>query len=62
MKTKSDKMILGYVISMKNDTFTVDFNHPLAGKNIVCTFTIKSIDKNLYINLSVVSTTLFSKK
>jgi FKBP-type peptidyl-prolyl cis-trans isomerase 2 len=46
MKTKSDKIIQGFVTDIKDDTYTVDFNHPLAGKNIVFTITIKSIEKS----------------
>ena len=45
MKTTSDKIIKGTVTEIKDDTFTVDFNHPLAGKNIVFIFTVKSIQK-----------------
>ncbi len=46
MKTTSNKTIQGTVTEIKDDTFTVDFNHPLAGKNIVFIVTVKSIEKS----------------
>jgi len=46
MKTTSDQIIQGTITELKDDTFTVDFNHPLAGKNIVFIITVKSIEKS----------------
>ena len=46
MKTNQDKVIQGTVTDVKDDVIIVDFNHPLAGKNIVFTVTISSIEKN----------------
>ena len=46
IKTTNDRIIQGIVTEIKDDTFTVDFNHPLAGKNIVFILTIKSIEKS----------------
>jgi len=39
----SGKTVYGVVIEAKEDTFTIDFNHPLAGKRIIFTVTIVSI-------------------
>jgi peptidylprolyl isomerase len=46
MKTESDKIIGGRITDIKNDSITVDFNHPLANKNITVTVTMLSIEKN----------------
>jgi FKBP-type peptidyl-prolyl cis-trans isomerase 2 len=46
VKTTTGKIILGRVIDIMVDKLSVDFNHPLAGKNIVFVFTVKSIDKS----------------
>jgi peptidylprolyl isomerase len=46
MKTASDKIIQGKITDIKDDSITVDFNHPLANKNIIATFTILSIEKS----------------
>ena len=46
MKTASEKMIQGTVKEIKDDTLTVDFNHPLVDKKIIFTVTIASIEKN----------------
>jgi FKBP-type peptidyl-prolyl cis-trans isomerase 2 len=46
MKTDSDKMIQGSVTGIKDDSITVDFNHPLVNKNITAIVTILSIEKN----------------
>jgi FKBP-type peptidyl-prolyl cis-trans isomerase 2 len=46
MKTESDKIIGGKITDIKDDTITVDFNHPLANKNITVTVTMVSIEKN----------------
>jgi FKBP-type peptidyl-prolyl cis-trans isomerase 2 len=39
----SGKTVYGIVIEAKEDTFTIDFNHPLAGKKIIFTVTVVSI-------------------
>jgi len=46
MKTESDKIIGGRITVIKDDKITVDFNHPLANKNITVTVTMVSIEKN----------------
>ena len=46
MKTDSDKIIQGSVTCIKDDSITVDFNHPLANKNITAVVTILSIEKS----------------
>lgn len=46
MKTSSEKIIKGTVTEIKDDTLTVDFNHPLVDKKIIFTVTIMSIEKN----------------
>lgn len=46
MKTAQGKMIQGTVIEIKDDTLSVDFNHPLAGKKIIFTVTIIAIEKS----------------
>jgi FKBP-type peptidyl-prolyl cis-trans isomerase 2 len=46
MKTASDKIIQGKITEIKDDSITVDFNHPFANKNIIATFTILSIEKS----------------
>jgi FKBP-type peptidyl-prolyl cis-trans isomerase SlpA len=46
MKTASDKIIQGIITEIKDDSITVDFNHPFANKNIIATFTILSIEKS----------------
>jgi FKBP-type peptidyl-prolyl cis-trans isomerase 2 len=46
MKTESDKIIGGRITDIKNDSITVDFNHPFANKNITVTVTMLSIEKN----------------
>ena len=43
IKTPSGKMILGIIIEVNDGTFTVDFNHPLAGKRIMFTVTIVTV-------------------
>jgi FKBP-type peptidyl-prolyl cis-trans isomerase 2 len=45
MKTTDNRIVHGMVTELKDDTLTVDFNHPLAGKNIVFIITVKSIEK-----------------
>lgn len=46
MKTDSEKIIQGTVKEIKDDTLTVDFNHPFADKKIEFTFTVVSIEKS----------------
>jgi FKBP-type peptidyl-prolyl cis-trans isomerase SlpA len=46
MKTASEKIIQGMVTEIKDTVVIVDFNHPLAGKKIIFTVTIRSIEKN----------------
>lgn len=46
MKTDSEKIIQGTVKEIKDDTLTVDFNHPLADKKIEFTVTLVSIEKS----------------
>jgi FKBP-type peptidyl-prolyl cis-trans isomerase 2 len=46
MKTASDKIIQGTVTETKDDTLTVDFNHPLAGRKVVFSVTVVSVKKN----------------
>jgi FKBP-type peptidyl-prolyl cis-trans isomerase 2 len=46
IKTTSNQIIQGTVTEIKNNNFTVDFNHPLAGKKIVFILTVKSIEKS----------------
>jgi FKBP-type peptidyl-prolyl cis-trans isomerase 2 len=46
MKTSSNKIIQGTVKEIKDDVLTVDFNHPLAGKKIVFSITVQSIEKS----------------
>jgi peptidylprolyl isomerase len=46
IKTNSEKMIQGTVIEIKDDTLTVDFNHPLVDKKIEFTVTVVSIEKS----------------
>ena len=41
--TPSGKTIHGTIIEVNDGTFTVDFNHPLAGKRIVFTVTVVSV-------------------
>ena len=43
--TLSGKTIHGTIIEVKGETFTVDFNHPLAGKRIMFTVTVVSVVK-----------------
>lgn len=45
MKTSSDKMIHGLITEIKDDTLTVDFNHPLVDKKVIFTLTILAIEK-----------------
>jgi len=44
MKSPEGKTFAGIVIKVKDDNITVDFNHPLAGKNLVFTVTVVSIE------------------
>jgi len=44
MKSPEGKTFAGIVKEIKGDDITVDFNHPLAGKNLVFTVTVVSIE------------------
>ena len=44
MKSPEGKTFTGTVMEMKDENITVDFNHPLAGKNLVFTVTVVSIE------------------
>ena len=44
MRSPEGKTFAGTVIEIKDESVTVDFNHPLAGKNLVFTVTVISID------------------
>ena len=37
------KKFTGYVLEVKDENISVDFNHPLAGKNLIFTVTVVSI-------------------
>jgi len=43
--TPSGKIIYGTVIGVKENSFTIDLNHPLAGKRLIFVVTIVSIEK-----------------
>lgn len=44
INTPSGKIILGIIIEVNDGIFTVDFNHPLAGKRIMFTVTVVSVE------------------
>ncbi len=41
----SKGMVMGNVIDVKDDTYSIDTNHPLAGKTLIFELTIKDIEK-----------------
>ena len=43
MSSSEGKNYTGTITDIKNENITVDFNHPLAGKNLVFTVTLVSI-------------------
>ncbi len=44
MNSSEGKKFDGTVVEIKDENITVDFNHPLAGKNLVITVTIVSVE------------------
>lgn len=46
ISTPSGKVIYGTVIGVKEDAFTIDLNHPLAGKKLIFIITVLSIEKH----------------
>ena len=44
MNSPDGKKFMGTVLELKEDAISVDFNHPLAGKNLVFTVTIVSTE------------------
>ncbi|HID25632.1 MAG TPA: hypothetical protein EYP23_04130 [Thermoplasmata archaeon] len=45
INTPSGKIFYGTVIEVKEETLTIDLNHPLAGKKLVFTITVISIEE-----------------
>ena len=43
MNSPEEKKFIGTILEVKNENITADFNHPLAGKNLIFTVTIASI-------------------
>ena len=43
MNSPEGKKFIGTILEVKNENITVDFNHPLAGKNLIFTVTIAPI-------------------
>jgi FKBP-type peptidyl-prolyl cis-trans isomerase 2 len=46
LETKSGEPVHGTILEIKDDVFTVDFNHPLAGRNVIFSVTIVSVEKS----------------
>jgi FKBP-type peptidyl-prolyl cis-trans isomerase 2 len=46
MTSPNGKTFIGIIQGLKENEITVDFNHPLAGKNLVFTVTVVSVEKN----------------
>ncbi len=46
VKMDSGQTVQGTITEKNNGTYTVDFNHPLAGKKAVFTITVSSIEEN----------------
>ena len=44
MNSSEGKKFDGTVVEIKDENITVDFNHPLAGKNLVITVTVVSVE------------------
>lgn len=44
MNSPEGKRFIGTVLEIKDESITVDFNHPLAGKNLVFTVTVVSVE------------------
>ena len=44
-KTSSGKTVKGTIIELKDEMYTIDLNHPLAGRKIVFTVTVVSVVK-----------------
>jgi peptidylprolyl isomerase len=44
MNSSDGKKFTGTVTEIKDENITVDFNHPLAGKNLVFTVTVVSVE------------------
>lgn len=44
MNSPEGKKLIGTITEIKDDKVTVDFNHPLAGKILIFTITVVSID------------------
>ena len=44
MNSSEGKKFVGTVVEIKDENITVDFNHPLAGKNLVITVTVVSVE------------------
>ena len=47
MNSSEGKKFVGTVVEIKDENITVDFNHPLAGKNLVITVTVVSVELNI---------------
>lgn len=46
VKMDSGQTVQGTITEKNNGTYTVDFNHPLAGRKVVFTITVVSIEGN----------------
>jgi len=46
LDTKSGHQLHGTILEINDDVFTIDFNHPLAGMNVIFFVTIVTIEKN----------------
>lgn len=44
--TSSGRTYVGTLITMNDTMLTLDLNHPLAGKKIICTITVVSIEEH----------------
>jgi peptidylprolyl isomerase/FKBP-type peptidyl-prolyl cis-trans isomerase SlpA len=46
LETKSGEPVHGRILEIKDDVFTIDFNHPLAGRNVIFSVTIVSLEES----------------
>ena len=46
LETKSGEPVHGTILEIKDDVFTIDFNHPLAGRNVIFSVTLVSVEKS----------------
>jgi len=46
LEAKSGEPVQGTILEIKDDVFTIDFNHPLAGRTVIFSVTIMSVEKS----------------